>query len=649
MKTLFSFPVLLLLVLTAGCKKDDPVVGPPPGGGGGGGGTVSDSVRLAALRTFETFANGLNYSDPGVYATILQYFRSHPETYEASDTTGPKSLWARFRDGRLFIIADNTEPGSDTTRAAPSKPGFPGVPPASPLNLPPSTRARLLNGLGSAFEPFTGGGAQATVNTIRGWLTTAGYTEPISGDASVEGLKQVSGDGVFYFSSHGSWGRTRDTNVTAYGIWTTDTVSSANEARYATDLNSNPPRLCWYRALDNNNFFGPNRVTHYAITPEFVRHHMSFGTNSLVFFNACLSDQADFKAACIAKNAGVYVGWTNNIDAQKGFKAARFLFDRLLGTNQAPPLESPLQRPFEITYVLEDMLLRDMDSHVGNRGPTTLVATPPYGYGGEPTLLAPTALMVIPPFIEGDVNMWVDGSFGGNPGTGGIVTLNNNGVAIASWTPGRIECPPPESGGNLVVKVRGIRSNPIQLTEWRVQFTMVYRGRGSLTQRVVLNVNFWADVHPWRLLPNKPVTFGPAPRHIRVMGNSTCTYEASGVYRSTLDTAILEQWSNAVVPPFARTFTGQTYFGLSALIDSIGRQTWLNPHFAGLYTRYVRGAGTTQETFRFPGDFGQLEVSMASGYVLPAGTRSWSGGENSATLSWNAAQPTYPPNPGGGW
>ncbi|MEK9136991.1 MAG: hypothetical protein AAB393_07705, partial [Bacteroidota bacterium] len=95
--------MMLAMVLMGGCKKDEPgIVDPGTGGGGGGGGTVTDSVRLVALDAFHAFTATLDYTNPAVYTTILQYFRSHPETYEASDTSDSRSLWARFKDGRLF-------------------------------------------------------------------------------------------------------------------------------------------------------------------------------------------------------------------------------------------------------------------------------------------------------------------------------------------------------------------------------------------------------------------------------------------------------------------------------------------------------------------------------------------------------------------
>ncbi len=655
--------VALAIVLSGGCKEDEPGIVDPGNGGGGGGGTVTDSLRLVALGDFNAFADSLDYNNPAVYTMILQYFRSHPETYEASDTSDSRSIWARFKDGRLFIVSDGTgAPDSlSARREAPRRLKSPRGPLAK---LPSNQRVRLLNALGPAFEPNDGSGGEGTVNTLRTWFDAVGYGPPPVGTASVDGLKLVQGDGVFYFSSHGSWGKTRNTQpngdtITAYGIWTSDEVTAANEARFNADLSSNPARLCWYRALHNNNFFGDNREIHYAITADFVRQYMSFGTNSLVFFNACQSNattSAAFKAACVAKNAGVYVGWTNNIDGQEGFKAARFFFDRLLGANQQEPYENPPQRPFEITYVLEDMLLRQFDVHSSNRGVTNLVATPFFGYGGEPTLLAPTIQWAIPPFIPGDTLVFIDGSFGDNPGAAGTITLGNTPLSITSWAPNRIQCPAPQSGGNVVVRVRGIKSNTIQLTEWRAQFIVTYRGIqngpdvvGMLQHRITLNFNFWADIHNWRVLPHKPTNFW-LQRFIYAMSNSSCTFESSGQYRSTLDTNIIvERWSNAITPLLSREFTTGTFFGITGQLDSTGRTSTLGLGFRGEFTRYLGGSGTTQEMFTPPAELSQITFQMTGGYAIPGRTIQWSSGDNSGSTVWATIQPVYPPNPSGGW
>jgi len=135
------------------------------------------------------------------------------------------------------------------------------------------------------------------------------------------------------------------------------------------------------------------------------------------------------------------------------------------------------------------------------------------------------------------------------------------------------------------------------------------------------------------------------------MGNSSCQFESSGKEVSDLDTTIVyESWSNAVTPQFSRSIPPPSeYFGITGQIDSAGRQSSLWLGFAGKYTRYLAGAGTSEETFTPPSELTYLLLQMTSGYILPGTTIPWSSGDFSGTVTWNDIQPVYAPDPNGGW
>jgi hypothetical protein len=133
------------------------------------------------------------------------------------------------------------------------------------------------------------------------------------------------------------------------------------------------------------------------------------------------------------------------------------------------------------------------------------------------------------------------------------------------------------------------------------------------------------------------------------MSNSSCQFESSGQYRSTLDTNItIESWSNAITPQLSRWFTETTYFGLSGLIDSVGRQSRLGVAFRGEFTRTVNGS-PAQDYFTPPGEMTEVIAALTSGYAVPQGSLPWSSGEYSGSMTWNTISPQYPPNPSGGW
>src|SRR2546429_298301 len=82
--------------------------------------------------------------------------------------------------------------------------------PGRAAELPTPVQARILNALGTSFQPQDG--------SLRTWLTADHYTSAGT-DATVDGLKHVAGDGVFYIDAHGALGVGRD-KVGYLSIWT---------------------------------------------------------------------------------------------------------------------------------------------------------------------------------------------------------------------------------------------------------------------------------------------------------------------------------------------------------------------------------------------------------------------------------------------
>ena len=445
-RTFLVFVFLVLLI--SGCsKKADNITG-PPGTGGGGGGTASDSLRNSVLDSVVAFTS---QSPTPSDQAVLQFFRGR-RAFEASGIAPDGSVWARFTDGKMLIYVSNFQPAS-----APPSPfnrsdgnGYGG----RTENLPGTLKARILNSLGTAFEDA---GSAEAVQSIRSWLDNAGYTSPLgSSTAGVNDLKQVSGDGIFYMSAHGGMCQARD-STTIYAIWTADEASPASDAGLKLDLDSS--YVVYMVATHDRGFLGNTTSKHYAITPKFVNRYMSFGSNSLVYFNACSSNDPTMRAACMSKGAAVYVGWSKPAKSDVAFHAARYLFDRLLGANQFEP-ENPHQRPFYYTVVGYDMTMRGYDTCTVEGYPLCqLKFTPSFmPYSGTSLKLAPSIIDVTP--LLSPVNtMDIDGLFGSEQGT---VSLGNTDLGIVNWAAEKVRCTVPETGGNLTVKVRGIKSNVAQ-------------------------------------------------------------------------------------------------------------------------------------------------------------------------------------------
>ena len=211
-------------------------------------------------------------------------------------------------------------------------------------DLPSSRQARVLNAMGSHFVNPTG--------ALDALLSGNGY-QIVGGTGSVDSLKNVRGDGVFYISAHGGEGILRDSSH-AFGLWTSTKADSNADKKYTTELDSK--ELCYMTGEVNDTLFGanPTAETHYAITELFVLTYMTFGKNCLIYIDAFRSANQGFRDACLVASegkTGVYVGWTDYVGDQEAYRAARFVFDRLLGanasfTNNNPPKETPPQRPF---------------------------------------------------------------------------------------------------------------------------------------------------------------------------------------------------------------------------------------------------------------------------------------------------------------
>lgn len=620
-RTLLVF--LFLVLLVSGCsKKADNITG-PPGNGGEGGGTASDSLRNAVLDSIVAFTS--QSPAPSVQA-VLQFFRGR-RAFEASGIAPGGSVWARFTDGKLLMYVSNFQPAS-----APPSPfnrsdgnGYGG----RTENLPGSLKARILNSLGTAFEDA---GSAEAVQSIRSWLDNAGYISPLgSSTAGVNDLKQVSGDGVFYMSAHGGQCYARDSTL-IFGIWTADEASPANDARYKLDLDSD---YVTYMVALHDNFLGfPTTSKHYGITPKFVSRYMSFGTNSLVYFNACSSNDPTLRAACMSKGATVYVGWTNPAGSSVAFHAARYLFDRLLGANQYEP-ENPHQRPFYYTLIAYDMADRGYDTCTVEGYPQAkLTFTPSFMPNSGTSLKLAPSILDVTPLVSPVNTMDIDGLFGSEQGT---VSLGNTDLGIVNWASQKIRCTAPQTGGNLVVKVRGIKSNVVQLTQWHGQFNYTFNSRGSLQHHVLFDMTFWADVHTWRLLPHHQTYFFD-PRFTHLSTSATCSYESTGEYRDQND-SLIESWSGSGIAPLLQTGNEPAYYMFVGVVDSSGANSTIVFSFRGTYMR-----NGTQNTFAMDGNLGTLSPRMNSSFVLPGNTLSWSSGTDHATMTWGDLQPTFPPD-----
>ncbi|TWT41991.1 hypothetical protein RAS1_31180 [Phycisphaerae bacterium RAS1] len=295
--------------------------------------------------------------------------------FEAAGISPSGDVWARFTDGQpILIVASRPPPGPEendpdaTEDEAAAKPRQRSAVAVTPRNdvrygVPHEVRFHALRALSGDYPTVS--------RSVSQMLQRHGYSAAEGGAADVETFRAVQGDGIFYIDAHGGLFQD-DAGKWRYSVQTTAELSLENQQRYRDDIVSGRLTLIWVPS--SRITIGGSRVDfpHYAITAGFVRKHMSFSSDSLVFLNTCaamIPEVTEFRDACFEKGASAVIGWTGAIVNYDANASALYLFSRLLGENRqsrhtvVPPGGAPIplvrastpQRPFQIGDVLVDM------------------------------------------------------------------------------------------------------------------------------------------------------------------------------------------------------------------------------------------------------------------------------------------------------
>jgi hypothetical protein len=556
--------VFLGIALVASCSDGSDPAGPPGDGGGNGGATVTaaDTLRVQMVSEVAEQLDQWAGLDPDtIAARALAYLQDEPSIRDAGITPGTTTVWAVFNDGVSLILPNNRATGSmadtlvDDASASESAMRASSAPRRIPagrravgalaapeigLELPASNTFRAVNPIGTCHvDPLP---------VLKSLLTGGGYVDARPGPATVEGLKRVRGDGVFYINTHGGIGFDGQ-QTPIYSLWTADAfdITTVTPERKQMLLDS---ELSVMVEKTNDPLGGCKNIGHYGITAHFVNRYMSFAKNSLVIIDACESGSAqaiDMRQAFANRNASVYVGWTKRVDANFAYKSMKYLIDRLLGANRITP-ETPKQRAFNIDDIRADMA---QNRNLVNDPYQNAILTV-FRLKDDFGLLAPSIQFLSVEEREDESRLIIAGMFGTDPGDGKrAVRINGQSLDVITWQSHLIECDVPVSGANaagtVVVEVgegSNLRkSNAVNLTEWKGDVIYTRDDPGDQNVAMTLRVHFRADIHAFRDMPHEQpwettVLFGPmrdasasitaAGSYVKIDGQCTDTYPFSG-------------------------------------------------------------------------------------------------------------------------
>ena len=518
------------------------------------------AIRKVEDRSRTLRSQGLRRLD--YVRAVAAYMATLPEYAASGVDEGSLTAYGVFQNGRLHLVTDNRE-----FDAAPQGLARASRRRLATTELPGSGYARLMQSFGeTSFTQEPVYDLAAPLENPGGYAIRAGKV----GDARLTALRAVSGDGFFYFNTHGgrAWKTSDKSGGGFFSLYSSTPVTPGTELLPDIKADLDAGRLTYFQASTFATRFNPATgqeeevvETHYGITGDFVKAYWHFAPDSIVFLNACYSaytkDPAgpqDFIDACWAAGAGVYFGWNEKANSGTCFTTVRYFVDRLIGANKFMK-ENPDQRAFPWELVYDDMRSRGL-THDNVTG-ADLVPFP--RAGGNSVILDPSIRELL--VNEYDETLTLKGYFGSRQGK---VTAGAGELVVKSWAWDTIVCALPATGpgsnGDVVVEVPGElgrtrKSNVHQLTEWSIPLHYLWSGAYGLPG-VKFEGNgklrFRADVGSYREKPGAPPVFplrGMVPTKDSSLpltgsgshsdGSCTTTLSGSGVFPSATNGAPL--------------------------------------------------------------------------------------------------------------
>jgi|GEM_PF-1881938 len=662
--------------------------------------SVGEASMRATLAAIDTYSATVPRDDRAAWRSqMLGFLKARPDINDAGET--PDGLWAITKDGIPLAFWNNRRadpPGEDD---------IVGVAGRSGTATPGKNPARFASTIGTGFTqaaPRLGqllkGNGYATTNDDAQLESLKGtrnesilFFNTHGGICAMPRIgpddKPITGPNgkVEYDPAYALWtGRKIDPLKTDYGYRHQEFVGELQAGRMAlVEATASIKTL-------TGGVQQEVREWRFCITHEWVRTYMRFPAenHASVWLAVCRSgstDAAPLRAAFRSVGAEMISTWTEEVDGKAVLAATTFAWDRLLGTNKVLPPATP-QRPFDYPNVWDEMRSRGLHRHplVDNNkvpiGTTDVVyegATDAITFG----VFAPSLAYVL--VDEGDDKLHLIGLFGNPPAEDRKILIG--GVecqAGADWSPRKIICTLPRTGagsaGDVQIIVNDRKSNVRQLSRWTVAGDYKRTEPGTpFSMDGTLSLVFRADVGEYRKVPG--IVFIRPTRYATAMVDSRVFIEAKGTQTEDcgdggVDTTV---WSGSGLFPI-RAGEGipdepwHTLVGLS--LNTIDHQAGLgiafgtfDPTAGPLKLTYTPCSGGAFEIGLGPVPPGSLEeqqiIKSSTEETLPDGSditlilpgKTFPFGSNwvisgdtmasplSASFTWSAAVPEFPPDP----
>lgn len=619
---------------------------------------------------------------------------------ETASLTNATTVGVLFKDGTSMILDMlplNDSSNSTSVAGPPSAVQQLAEPRPSDATLPTNRTAFLYNAAPYAFSEI--GLPSPPTNALQPWFQNAGYST-VMGTGQYTDFLNISNASVFVLNAHGNFGLTpakyKATYNGIFGISTTVTPTQANVLGLLPYLQDGEMGYYAWSAFAVDPDTGKTKWYLYDsvfFTPLFVRNHMSFASNSLLFMNVCnlmYSDPSDPKSysaqdmvnAFFEKGAGAILGWDNSAAAGEAVDSGWFFLDRVLGAGASPSggygsyrpksfVAQPANRPFNAGAVYIEMQSKAHSftpSYYQALGLTTtgpsnlnttispaswgsdsegevdpLISEPPIvahlqlkfpPKGGPEVALVPTISTMT---LQNNLNqLTLYGDFGGDYQSRSI-TIGGTPVD-ATWTSGSITVTslPTTANGNVQVSIDGANSNQVLINQWNnVPLTMT-TFNGDASRTVTCSVNLRTSFDTLRQAPDQAATTAAITTDNVVLQNGQCSFVST-------DPAAAGDipWFNSFAPGAPTVpATGVTVWSVGSTSDGNGGGTvelsiqagYSGDQWSFLDTSATKGVG---QNLVFDDSAEGLAAGLSTQYGAP--------GVVMDTLQWGATNAAWTP------